>query len=76
MGIVWISVLRRLRSHRGHRRARLAGHGLALLPRADGSQGRALDKIAARQRAADEKRREQAERQQQAAVVSQSAVVQ
>ena len=37
---------------------------------------RALDEIAARQRAADEKRKEEAERQQQAAVVSQSAVVQ
>ena len=37
---------------------------------------RALDEIAARQRAADEKRKDEAERQQQAAVVSQSAVVQ
>jgi hypothetical protein len=36
---------------------------------------RALNEIAARQRAADEKRREKAE-QQQAALVSQSAVVQ
>ena len=37
---------------------------------------RALDEIAARQRAADEKRREEAERQQQAAAVAQSVVVQ
>jgi uncharacterized protein VirK/YbjX len=37
---------------------------------------RALDEIATRQRAADEKRQQELERQQQAAVVSQSAVVQ
>jgi integrase len=37
---------------------------------------RALDEIAARQRAADEKRKGEAERQQRAAVVSQSAVIQ
>lgn len=37
---------------------------------------RALDEIAARQRAADEKRQQEFERQQQAAVVPQSAVVQ
>jgi len=37
---------------------------------------RALDEIAARQRAADIKRKDDAERQQQAAVVSQSAVIQ
>ena len=36
---------------------------------------RALDEIAARQCAADEKRKAEAERQQQAAVVSPSAVV-
>ena len=37
---------------------------------------RALDEIAARQRAADEKRKDDAERREQAAVASQSAVVQ
>ena len=37
---------------------------------------RALDEIAARQCAADEKRKEEAERREQAAVVSQSAVLQ
>jgi hypothetical protein len=37
---------------------------------------RALDEIAARQRAADEKRTNEAERRDQAAVVSQSALVQ
>jgi hypothetical protein len=37
---------------------------------------RALDQIAARQRAADEKRHHEIERQQQAAMVPQSAVVQ
>jgi hypothetical protein len=36
----------------------------------------ALDQIAARQRAADEKRLQEIERQQQAAMVPQSAVVQ
>jgi hypothetical protein len=36
---------------------------------------RALDEIAARHRAADEKRKEEAERQQQLAVASQSKVV-
>jgi len=37
---------------------------------------RALDEIAARQRAADEKRKTEAERREQAAVLSQSALVQ
>jgi hypothetical protein len=37
---------------------------------------RALDKIAARQRAADEKRTQEAERREQTAVASQLAVVQ
>jgi hypothetical protein len=37
---------------------------------------RALDEIAARQGAADEKRQKEAERQQKAARVSQSAVLQ
>jgi hypothetical protein len=37
---------------------------------------RALDEIAARQRAADEKRKAEAERQRQSAMGSQSAVVQ
>ena len=37
---------------------------------------RALDEIAARQRAADEKRKEDAERRKQGAVVSESVVVQ
>jgi hypothetical protein len=37
---------------------------------------RALDEIAARQRAADEKHKDDAERQRQAAVASQSALVQ
>jgi hypothetical protein len=37
---------------------------------------RALDEIAVRQRAADERRKTEAERQQAAAVTSQSAVVQ
>ena len=37
---------------------------------------RALDEIAARQRAADEKRQQELERLQQAAVVSQALVVQ
>ena len=37
---------------------------------------RALDEIATRQNAADERRREEAERQQGVEVVSQSAVVQ
>jgi hypothetical protein len=37
---------------------------------------RALDEIATRQRAADEKRKGDAERQQAAAVTSQSAVIQ
>jgi hypothetical protein len=37
---------------------------------------RALDEIAARQRAADEKRKDDAERREQAAMVSQSALVQ
>ena len=37
---------------------------------------RALDEIAARQCAADEKRKEEAERREQVAAVSQSAVVQ
>jgi integrase len=37
---------------------------------------RALDEIAARQRAADEKRQQEAERREQAAVASQLAVVQ
>ena len=37
---------------------------------------RALDEIAARQRAADAKRQKEAERQQQAAVVSEDVVVQ
>ena len=37
---------------------------------------RALDGIAGRQRAADEKRKEEAERREQVAVVAQSAVVQ
>jgi hypothetical protein len=37
---------------------------------------RALDEIAARQRAADKKRKKDAERRKQGAVVSQSAVVQ
>jgi regulator of PEP synthase PpsR (kinase-PPPase family) len=37
---------------------------------------RALDEIAARQRAADDKRKAEAERQQAAAVVTQSAVIQ
>jgi hypothetical protein len=37
---------------------------------------RALDEIAARQRAADEKRKEEAERREQAAPVSQPAMVQ
>ena len=37
---------------------------------------RALDEIAARQRAADEKRQQEAERQLQAATISQVAVVQ
>jgi integrase len=37
---------------------------------------RALDEIAARQRADDEKRQNEAERQQQPAIVSQSAVLQ
>jgi hypothetical protein len=37
---------------------------------------RALDEIAARQRAADEKRNAEAERQQQTAMVSQSTVMQ
>ena len=37
---------------------------------------RALDEIAARQRAADEKRKNEAERQQQAAPVSQPVLVQ
>lgn len=37
---------------------------------------RALDEIAARQRAADEKRKEEAERRQQADIASQSAVIQ
>lgn len=37
---------------------------------------RALDEIAARQKAADKKRQKEAERQQQAATVSQPALVQ
>jgi len=37
---------------------------------------RALDEIASRQRAADEKRKEDAERQAQVAAASESAVVQ
>jgi len=37
---------------------------------------RALDEIAARQCAADEKRKEEGERQEQAAVASQPAVIQ
>ena len=37
---------------------------------------RALDEIAARQGAADEKRKEEAKRQQQAAVATQAAVIQ
>jgi hypothetical protein len=37
---------------------------------------RALDEIATRQRAADEKRKTEAERREQAAVLSQSALVQ
>jgi hypothetical protein len=37
---------------------------------------RALDEIAARQRAADENRKEEAERREQAATVSSAAVVQ
>jgi hypothetical protein len=37
---------------------------------------RALDEIAARQRAADEKRQDEAERREQAAALSQSALVQ
>ena len=37
---------------------------------------RALDEIAARQRAADEKRQREAERSEQAAVASQAAVIQ
>jgi hypothetical protein len=37
---------------------------------------RALDEIASRQRAADEKRKAEAERQQAAAVVTQSVVIQ
>jgi len=37
---------------------------------------RALDEIAARQRAADEKRQQEIQRQQQAAVLPQSVVVQ
>jgi hypothetical protein len=37
---------------------------------------RALDEIATRQRAADEKRKEEAKRQQQAAVATQAAVIQ
>ena len=37
---------------------------------------RALDEIAVRQRASDEKRKADAERQQQVAVTSQSAVIQ
>ena len=37
---------------------------------------RALDEIAARQRAADEKRQQEVERQQQASVASQALVVQ
>jgi integrase len=37
---------------------------------------RALDEIAARQNAADEKRKDDADRREQAAVLSQSAVVQ
>ncbi|MCX6629125.1 MAG: hypothetical protein NTW28_16020 [Candidatus Solibacter sp.] len=56
--------------------ARLSRHAFALLPRPAGSQTRALDEIAARQCAADEKRKEEAERQQQAAAVSQTAAVQ
>jgi hypothetical protein len=40
------------------------------------AQRRALDEIAARQRAADEKRKNEAERQQQAAPVSQPVLVQ
>ena len=37
---------------------------------------RALDEIAARQRAADEKRKSEAERQTQDVIISQAAVVQ
>jgi hypothetical protein len=37
---------------------------------------RALDEIATRQRAADEKRKDEAERRQKAAAVSQPAVIQ
>jgi hypothetical protein len=37
---------------------------------------RALDEIAARQRAADDKRKEEAERQEQAATASQPALIQ
>jgi regulator of PEP synthase PpsR (kinase-PPPase family) len=37
---------------------------------------RALDEIAARQRAADEKRKEEAEQKQQAPMASQSALIQ
>ena len=58
----------------------IAGHALrAMLSRYSHARmeakRRALDEIAARQCAADEKRREDAERQQRAAVVSQSAAV-
>jgi hypothetical protein len=60
----------RRRSHHEHRRARLARHALALLPRP------ALDEIATRQNAADEKRKADAERRELAAAVSQTVVVQ
>jgi hypothetical protein len=59
----------------------IAGHvSRAMLPRYSHvrmeAKRRALDKIAARQRAADEKCKAEAERQQVAAVTSQSAVLQ
>lgn len=53
-------------------RAMLARHSHVRME----AKRRALDGIAARQRAADEKRQEEAERQQAAAVVTQSVVIQ
>ena len=71
-----VRIRRGRRGDHEHHGARLARHALAVLPRAGGSEAaRALDEIAERQNAANEKRKEDAERQEQGAVASQLVAV-
>ena len=74
-GHVW-SKWRGRRGDHEHRRARLARHLSRYSHVRMEAKRRALDEIATRQRAADEKRMKEAERREQGAVLSPSALVQ